>query len=556
MSRLLRPILAALVLLALPAAASAQEVLTPEEEALKRLGFYFALSLESTSQRGMANGIGVVVDEPARSGLFDTQGPEVDGDFDDRFNFGFKLGFRLRNDKGRIEANYFQFDEAENLLTIAPEGKRIANTLTSPGAGFFEDVGSFDVLGGPDGTVRGVEGGFSSEVNELADSVRDGAEDYNFNGVPDFIRFDTSDRIVGSIETDLKLFDVDYLRPLKRMRRFDLHGRIGLRLARLSQITDLAYRDPSTFAVYSDTEADNNEPRQRPCGVNVSGTVQDGDGDGDGPMDFEPDGDGFMNGDCDGMLEDRLQSVEIVSEDRIIARIDTEGWGLRLGVDGHYRLGKKWSVSGALTVNLMATDVEYRYLETFTSERDAYLNYIEWDLNGDGVYDNRDFDFDGSCADLAPGTPCVPTDADSNALLGQGGVSTPMRSGVEASVVNRPQGLSVEGSFRAENFGTLRHGDAIPESERNRDVVRQVSVLKDVAGTEDGFTPMLDLSVGAEYQFSRFARLDFGLRASRWFGAGRFRNLAGDVLAGGAVDAMDGDFTTDGYYIRLTVVPR
>ena len=558
MSRLPRTIFAALVLLAAPLAASAQEVLSPEEESLKRLGFYFTLSLENTSQRGMANGIGVLVDRPSLAGQFETAGPEIDGDFDDRFNFGFSFGFRLRNDKGKIEASYFQFDEGQDLLTVAPDGKRIANTLTDPGAGFSEDVGCFACGNGgpPDGSVRGWEGGFGAEQNEIADQVKDGAEDWNYNGVPDFIRFETSERIVGSIETDLKLFDVDYIRPLKRMRRFDLHGRVGLRLASLSQVTDLAYRDPSSFAVFNDTEEDNMSPSQRPCGRNVDGRTQDGDGDGDDPGENEMDGDGFMNGDCDGQMPDRLQSVETVSEDRIVARIDTQGWGLRMGVDGQYRLGKKWTLSGGMTLNLMSTDVEYRYVETFISERDAYLNYIDWDFNGDGVYDNFDLDFDGSCANLPEGTPCVPSNADSVALNDMGGIETLMRNGIADSVVTDPSGLSQSDPYSGSNFGTLRRGDPIPESERNRDVLREVTLLNDVAGKEDGFTPMLDLNIGAEYQFSRFARLDFGLRASRWFGAGRFRSLANDVIAGGEIDAMDGDFTTDGYYVRLTVVPR
>jgi hypothetical protein len=568
MIRLSRPIRAGLPVLALlaPLAAgpvSAQSVLSAEEEAAKRLGFYFALSLESTSQRGMANGIGVVVDEPNVFGDFDVDGPIVDGDFQDRFNFGFKLGFRLRNDKGRIEANYWQFDEKQDLLRVAPEGKKIANTLASPGAGFFEDVGRRFVPGPPDGQVIGYEAGALSEGNEREPAVVggpnpiDGAEDWNFNGRPDFIRFDTSDRIVGSIETDLKQFDVDYVRRIKRLRRFELDGRAGLRIASLSQVTDLGYRQLGSFAVYNDREADE-VTSPRPCGQNVNLAVQDGDGDGETETSQnERDGDGFMDGDCDGFVFDELESVETVSEDRILARIETEGIGLRLGLDGRFQLSKKWSVSGGVALNLMSTDVEYRYREVFTSERDRFLNFIDWDFNGDGVYDNLDLDFDGSCAGRPPEF-CDPNVGDAAALAAMGSIAADMRAGVQDSVVQSPAGLTQANSYNPGlgNLGRIRPGDAVGEPERNVDVLRETTVLQDVAGSDSGFQPMLDLFLGAEYQFSRFARLDFGLRASRWFGAGRFRTLADDVNAGGAVDITDGDFTTDGYFVRLTVVPR
>ncbi len=560
MQRLSRVFLFALAgLLALgPVGAVAQEVLTPEEEALKRLGFYFALSLESTSQRGMANGLGVIVDEPTVGGLFDVDGPEVDGDFQDRFSFGFKFGFRLRNDKGNIEANYWHFDEKQDLLRLAPEGKTFANSLASSSAGFFEDIGQAGFPGPPDGLVSGYEAGALSEGNEDVDfCCLDGAEDWNFNGVSDFIRFSTSDRIVGSLETDLKQFDVDYVRPLKRLRRFQLDGRVGLRVSRLSQTTDLGYRQVGSFAVYADMEGEDSLP-SRPCGGADSNGIQDGDGDGETTLSAnEDDGDGFMDGDCDTFVFDELESVETISEDRIIARIDTQGLGLRLGVDGRFQLSKKWSVSGQMAVNLMSTDVEYRYREVFISERDAYLNFIDWDLNGDGVFDNLDLDFDGSCAGLPPEL-CDPNVADSAALVAMGGVQTNMRAGAADAIVPTPRGLTQSFSYNAGfgNFGRIRQGDAVPESERNRDIIREVTVLQDHAGDDSGFQTQLDLTVGAEWQFSRFARLDFGVRTTRWFGAGNFRSLANDVLEGGEIDILDGDFTTDGYYLRLTVVPR
>jgi hypothetical protein len=517
-------------------ATSAQEVPTPEEEAAKRLGFYFALSLESTTQRGMANGIGVLVDEPTASGLFDVNGPEVDGDLQDRYSFGFKLGFRLRNDNGNIEANFWHFEEDQDLLRLAPEGEKIANTLASSDAGFFEDIGQAGFNGPPDGLVVGYEAGSLSEGNEGVDfGVLDGAEDWNFNGANDFIRFATSDRIVGSIETDLKQFDVDYIRSLKRLRRFQLDWRAGLRLSRLTQTTDVGYRQLGSFAVYSDTEDESSLPPS-PCGQGSTGGVQDGDGDGETSVSAnEPDGDGFMDGDCDTFVFDQIESVDTISEDRILARIDTEGLGLRMGLDGHFQLSKKWSVSGQVALNLMSTDVEYRYREVFTSERDAYLNFIDWDLNGDGVYNNLDLDFDGSCEGLPP-EACDPNSGDSAALVAMGAAQTNMRAGASDSVVATPAGLTQSFAYNAGfgNFGRIRQGDPIGEAERNRDIVREVTVLEDRAGTDSGLQPQLDLAIGAEWQFSRFARLDFGLRTTRF----------------------DGDFTTDGYYLRLTVVPR
>ena len=60
------------------------------KEARKRLGFYFALSLENTTQRGMANGIGILADAPLIDGdAINPIGSQIDGEFQDRFSFGF-----------------------------------------------------------------------------------------------------------------------------------------------------------------------------------------------------------------------------------------------------------------------------------------------------------------------------------------------------------------------------------------------------------------------------------------------------------------------------------
>jgi hypothetical protein len=295
----------------------------------------------------------------------------------------------------------------------------------------------------------------------------------------------------------------------------------------------------------------------------------DGDGDGADFNNEEDDGDGFFDGDCDRAIADRLDQVETRSEDRIQASIDTEGLGLKLGVDGRFELTKKWSVVGSMAVSLMATDQVYRYRETFVSERDRYLNFIDWDFNGDGVYDNLDFDFDGSCGGVAFG--CVPDLADESALpttqddrgvdrrFVDGSVTASglflLRAGAINSVANDTQGSGVTNNS-AYQTNQLRVGDAVGESERNTDILRETRLLSDVAGDSSGLSSILDVTVGAEYRFSRFASLDFGYRTSRWFDAGRFRTLANDVIEGKTLEQAEGDFTIDGYYLRLTITPR
>lgn len=532
----------------------AQEIPSADEQRSRRLGFYFGISLERASQRGMATGIGIEVDAPPLPGAeVPIIGPGIDGDFSGRFNIGFTLGFRLRN-HGNIEASFFQWDELEDLRLAAPDGKAIANTLASPDAGFFEDQGNPFVAGSVDGRVDGVEAEALSEGSEQADAVLDGAEDLNFNNTADFIRFATSDEIVGTLQTDYQKFDLDYRRTLKRFRRFQLDGRVGLRLASLGQETDLAYRDVDHFAVYLDDEGCSDCSERSGT---VTSDIIDGDGDGElSATENEPDGDGFLDGNENGQLFDRIESVETVSEDRILASIDTEGVGLKLGVDGAFDLTDKWTLRGGFAVSLLSTDAEFRYRETFVSERDRYQNFFNWDLNGDGVFDNRDLDFDGDCPD--PPNPCTPDIGDNSWVRNQGGsVSLQQRRGAQNSVVADPAGLPTTNAFDPA-FGTaglIRVGDPIPESERNTETVRETSLLHDVSGSSSDLTTQLDLHLEAEYKFSRFASVSFGLRSSRWFDAGRFRDLASSVVTTGSA-SIDGDFALDGYYVMITVVPR
>jgi hypothetical protein len=541
------------------------------EEEAGRLGFYFGMSLERMSQLGQSNGLAIETDppDPGTAAGVSPVGPEIDGDFKGRFNLGFHLGFRLRKNHGRIEASYFQFDEKQDLRRAAAPGKVVANTLASPEAGFFEDIGTAFTAGPPDPAnpdVIGYEADVQSEGSEAADLPLDGAEDWNDNTIADFIRFDVSDEIVGQLSTDYKKLDVDYIRTVKQVKKFRLDGRVGLRIASLAQTTDLAYRDVGSFAVFSDEEGEQgNRPETERCTGSTT-TVQDGDGDGERVATLnEADGDGFLDGDCDSDVQDELDQVQTVSEDRIIASIDTEGIGIKLGVDGRYQLSKKWSVSGGLALSLMSTDQAFRYRETFTSERDRYLNFINWDFNGDGVYDNYDLDFNGSCLrdGLSP-EECDPDGGDYNALVsGTGYVDIERLDGLECAIVGpgctgNPSATAAgmaSGSYTGVNRNRLRPDDPVPESERNNDIVREARLMADVAGSASGFEPMLDLHLGFNYQFSRFAYVTFGLRSSRWFHAGSFRSVADDVVAGRAAEA-DGDFSLEGYYVMLTVVPR
>jgi hypothetical protein len=215
---------------------------------------------------------------------------------------------------------------------------------------------------------------------------------------------------------------------------------------------------------------------------------------------------------------------------------------------------------------VLSGETEFRYRETFTNQRDRYANFIDWDFNKDGVYDNLDLDFDGSCNGQLP---CVPTFADADAMPFTDGnfnwVETRIRDGARytysSSNIRNPGPLPNSagvntGAFDGTWNGRLREGDPVPESERNRDILTETTLLKDQTGSADGIQPMLDLNVGLEYQFSKFAHFDFGLRSSRWFGAGSFREVANDVVAGRTVDADGGDFSMHGMYFTITIVPR
>jgi len=527
------------------AAQEAATPTTPAEAAKKRIGFYFGLTLTKLSQQGQANGIGFVVDPPVQPGFpFPVSGDQVDADFNSRLNLEFMVGFRLR-DAGNVEATFLQWDEKQDLLRVAPEGKVIANALASPEAGYFEDVNGF-------GGVAGFNGGLQTELDASIDPAFDAAEDLNFNGEPDFIRFDTSNRIVGQLSTDYQSFDLDYRRTWKKLRRFTLDWRAGLRAVTLEQNMDLGYRDVGSFAVYVDLEIDSLAGPGCPRG----GNVQDGDGDGfDTSSQNEADGDGFLDGDCDATIADRIESVETVSEDRIKADIKTSGYGLKFGVDGRFELTKKLRLSGSIGISAVQNDVDFRYRETFVSERDRFLNFIDWDLNHDGVYDNRDLDFDETCVE-ADG--CVPNTGDNDAVVTDG-VTIRTRRGVEHSIVSNSfpgQPDPIGQNPDAYQFGApLRVGDAIGEAERNNEITREVRVLHDVTGSSSGISPILDIAVGLEYQFSKLAHVGFGYRSSRWFDAGSFRSLANDVVAGKSPEAS-GDFTIDGAYFTLTITPR
>lgn len=524
---------------------------TPEEAAERRIGFYFGLRLAKLSFPEPADDIATIIAAPPRPGLpFDPSGARVDVDFRSRVNLEFFVGFRLRK-KGSVEATFMQWDEREDLFQDAEPGKAFANRLASPLAGIHEDLDG-------DGDALGIEGGATAENDGRGvDPFLDGAEDINFTGAAEFLKFETSTRIRGLAATDFQAFDVDYRRTLKETRRFSLDWRAGVRIASLDQSYDIAYQQPGSFAVFIDEEPDIPVAEYTGCPggnapIQTASNNQDGDGDGD-PLSFlERDGDGFLNGNCNATVSDVLTSVATLSEDRIVANIKTSGYGIKAGLDARMDLSKKWRITGSAGISALQTTTEFSYRETFVSERDRYLNFIEWDFNGDGVYDNFDLDFDGSCDRTAPAVSCRITAADSDAY----GASRPIffRDGIENSVTATPQGLN-RNAYRGANQGILRVGDPIGESERNTDILRESMVLTDVSGETKGIKPVLDLQVGLEWQFSRFAHLGFGVRSSTWFDAGKFRSIADDIAAARTPEA-DGDFTLVGGFVTLTVVPR
>jgi hypothetical protein len=542
--------------LAAPAIAQEAQPETPEQAAAKRIGFYFGLRLSSLSLTDPARNITSIVDTPVFPGLDPidpTTGKQVDVDFGARLNLEFFVGFRLRK-AGSVEASFLQWDEKQDLRQDAPAGKSFYNTLASPSAGIDEDLDQ-------DGDVTGIEAGPLSE-NDLqanGDSVSDGAEDINFDGIPERLRFDTSQRIVGQASTDYQLFDVDYRRPIKNWSRFHLDWRAGLRLASLSQTYDIAYQQPGSFAVFVDDEADI-LAAQFNCGAappfgRTPNNIQDGDGDGEiQTSQNEADGDGFLDGNCNGDVHDHLESVATLSEDRVVARIKSRGYGVKAGLDARLDLSKngKWRLTGSVAVSALSTSTDMSYRETFTSERDRYLDFIDWDFNHDGVYDNHDLDFDGSCA-LLTSAQCVITAADADALPGQT-LGILFRDGIASSVKPNARGMNPL-PYAGTSTGSLREGDPVGESERNSDILRETSLLTDVSGSASGIKPMLDLSIGLEWQFSRFAHLGVGVRSSTWYDAGKFRDLADDVAAGRGPQGS-GDFETTGGYFALTIVPR
>ena len=529
---------------------------SPEEAAKKRIGFYFGLRLTKLSFAEPADDIGLLLDSPpALPGLpYPMTGDPVDVDFRSRLNLEFFVGFRLRG-SGSVEATFIQWDEKQDLFREAPADKAFFNSLASPLAGISEDLNG-------DGVVTGIEGGLLSENdNRAADAVLDGAEDINFSGGPaEFLKYDTSQRIVGEASTDYQSFDVDYRRSFKETKRFHLDWRAGLRIASIDQTYDIGYRQPGSFAVFVDEEEDILPVAYIGCagGVPAWGrnprNVQDGDGDGEQNLaQNEGDGDGFLDGNCNSEVQDRLESVSTLSEDRVIADISTTGYGVKAGLDARIDLSKnkKWRLVGSVGVSALQTSVEYRYRETFTSERDRYLNFIDWDFNHDGVYDMHDLDFDGSCDGL-PSTACTITTDDATAIASA--LPIRYRDGIENSVVSNPAGLN-SGAYRTAFTGVLREGDPVGESERNTDILRETTVLADFEGKSSGIKPVLDMQIGFEWQFSKFAHVGFGLRSSTWFDGGKFRSIADDVAAGRTPKA-DGDFSLTGGYFTLTVVPR
>ena len=122
--------------------------------------------------------------------------------------------------------------------------------------------------------------------------------------------------------------------------------------------------------------------------------------------------------------------------------------------------------------------------------------------------------------------PCTPNISDSNAI--PTGIDIERRESLGCAIVGPcwppphlagPNGTNQD-SYQGINARRLRVDDAIPESERNSDVLRETQLLADEAGSSSGIKPVLDVHLGFHYQFSKFANVSFGLTSTHWFGAG------------------------------------
>jgi len=562
MRRYHRPVLAlvALLMFVVSFPLAGQEA---GEQAEKKWGMFVRLRASGLKVGNQALLLGVR-DEPG----IPFAGDVLDADWGYKIAPEIQFGFILPNGRDQFRVRFFQFDETLNIGQNGP----FANTWASALAGVDEDLDGDGTVNGFDCTGTGFAPGSTTipcESDGQFEPILDGAEDLNFNGQRDFIRFTHSDTIAAEIQTEVLTFDIDYARPLKRTPRFTLEGSAGLRYVNLSQDMKMIYSDYGAFAAYQDSKDDS-------FYIGAGGAPLPYDADGDGLLPIiggtscsrDCMGDGWGDGNRRRQVGDDLIHVPTVDQDIIEAKVETRGGGLTLGLRGEYLFrGKRleetttagfkrsWALETTVNLGLMYGDTTYSLTEVFVDERDAFPNFIDWDLNDDGFYGDgpkgHDFDCNGD------------TKVDFQDWLGPCNeeVYGPGKSLNGWSLTGAAPGLidsvfPVGEGYPDNPFDdqTLDQGDPIPESERNTTIVQTTQTLRDLSGDNSGqFFASLDIDLGVRWYFSRFADISFGARASRWFDVGNLKAVHSDTSA----DRLaDGDLTLQGFFVTLTVRPK
>jgi hypothetical protein len=518
----------------------------------------------------------------------------VDAKWNSRLTPELLVGFELKRNRGTVQFRYFQFD---HTLDIGDDGASFRNVWASGIAGWDEDAdgdgdvdgwdcGSGPVFPNPPGGPACEEDGDNDVGDSIVPNIKDGAEDDNMNRVADHIGFTHSNNLLAQSTAELQTWDIEYVRRFAEGNRFSLDWSAGIRYARVKQDLGISYREFGAFAAYRDNPNDSSR-------TTAGGLIRYIDADGDGNL---PDtsglpagdrsGDGWGNGNgprvnggfgpgTDSRADDDLISVPTINEDRITASVDADGFGMVFGLRGETWLtrdpmkkkvkrGKKgfprrWSLESGLRVGFLSGDQDYRYDETFTRERDALPNFIDWDFNQDGVYGvgahGHDFDFNGDGVvdqrDWDPNT-VIPEEREAwdnrqiNIAAQRDGILESVRGNCEGCREPDP------GDVHPYQNGFIDEGDPIPESERNTSIYRMTTSRSDGGSRSRMFTS-LELDVGLRYRFSRFADIAFGARTSRWFDVGNLKNVP---LGADARMLTDGDMTMDGFFVTLTVWPR
>jgi hypothetical protein len=547
-----------MVLLALLVSpAPAQEDYEDEGVNLEKLGFFFRLELARVTPNNVGLGLGYI-DKPPPSGEIVNPaltGTRIDGNFGPRFDPGFSVGVRLKGNGGNVVASFWQFDQRQDFTVRPSEGWVVAHSLSSPGAGFWEswDDDNGDGVVDENDSVLGVEHGsgfltlpdgsfaldpdgqkIPVEGSEEADEVLDAAEDLNDSLTNEFFPFNTSSLLDSDLFVDLKTYDLEYQRILKKGRNFTFGFSSGLRYARISQRLDVLYREDSSFAVYTDTEED-------PTGTDI-----DGDGDNDFGDADPNDGEGLGDGDNDSNFNDSMKAIDIFTQDDISAQIDVRAFGLKIGFSGKYKIAKKWSIGSRIAFSALYGSKESSIKEVFWNQRDAFPNFVDWDINGDGEVTPLDFDLNGDgIVDLddwrlQPGQDYL-IELDPNDVA----------AGMENALID---GSCWEVDPTSGTI-LLRPGCPVPESERNDSIVQEIRTLRDQSGKNSTLFTAGEIELGVDYRFSRFARLSFGFRTQRWFDVGSLRDVT-DNTNRSAVFSPSGDLTFDGVFLALTVWPK